>query len=326
MCKNEFESMQNMAAWQKVLTGMTALMAPFCMVADVGIANEVDSRVNAIAPMELQAVPPGEWENLDESEFQYFQTMGPLEYAARLGGLPATSAWRVRLRLYPQDTGEPDGFTYQVKLDHYNLSPALYQEVVNSYGVENTDPSLNDQTAHQHVDLTFIPIMGLSADLLTEATQISQSPVEQNLICGDGLGCATLRYDDGNAEWATESIIQLEAAPWETQIEPVSAMTRALAKQAGWLQANGADTEWNHGEIPEGISAERPWIEIFVENYIGNGGLYFAEWTERVADDSVSAIVHRVYYNPGAGTEAYAFTGYMCARGEDAGQIRSLCP
>lgn len=315
-----------MAVWQKVFMGIAVLMAPFSVLANMDSVNGAELREHAIALTELQDVPPGGWESLTESGFEYFQAMGPLEHAARLGGTPTTPAWRVRLQLFPQDTGEPDGFTYQVKLDHYNLSPALYQEVANSYGVENTDPSLDNRTDHQHLDLTFIPIMGLAADLLTESTQSSQSPVEQNPICGNGFGCAALRYDDDKAEWATENIIQLETAPWETQIEPVSAMTRALAKQAGWLQENGTYTQWNHGEIPEGISAESPWVEIFVENYVGNGGLYLAEWTEGVADDSIRAIVHRVYHNPGAGTEAYAFTGYVCARGEDAGQIRSLCP
>ena len=274
---------------------------------------------------DCSTVPPGGWDSLSESELQYFQAMGPLEYAARLGGVPKTPAWRVRLRLYPHNTGEPDDLTYKVKLDHYNLSPALYQEVASSYGAENTDPSLENRADHQHLDLTFMPIMGVSAHLLPESVQLTQSAVENNPTCGLQLECAALRYED-DAEWAIESIIQLETAPWETEIEPVYAMIRALAQQAGWLQENGIGKQWNPGEIPEGISEERPWVEILVENYIGNGGVYFAEWIERVADDSVSGIVHRLYYSPAAGVEASAKQSFICARGDDAGKLRSLCP
>ncbi|MDB9529467.1 hypothetical protein PN498_25985 [Oscillatoria sp. CS-180] len=313
-----------MIAWQKVGMGIAALIAPLGIVADTGIAHE-SVLSNAIAQTTAPTLLTEEFENLSEDEFRYFQTMGPLEYATRLSGTPETPAWRVRLRLYPQDLGTLDGFTYEVKLDHYNLSPALYQEVVSSYGMENTDPSLNDQTHHQHLDMVFIPIMGVAADLLPELTQFSKSLIVSNPLCGEALGCADLRHED-DAEWAVESSIQLEVAPWETDIEPVFAMTRALAKQAGWLQANDGYGQWDHGEIPEGVSAERPWVEVFVENYIGNGGVYFAEWTERAADDSISAIVHRIYYFPNAEGEAQAHTGYVCARGPEAGTIRSICP
>lgn len=312
-----------MAAWQKVGIGITALVVPLCMVAEGGIADELAADDDASTHFEVQAVPPNGWDNFNETEFRYFQTMGPLEYATRLSGIPTTPAWRIRLQLYPLYI--QSDFAYGVRVDHFNLSPALYQEVSSNYGVVNTDPSLNDQTTHQHIEMTFVPIMGIAAELIPEFTLFSHSSVASNPLCAEGLGCASLRYGDA-AEWASDSTIQLEAAPWETEIEPVFAMTRTLAKQAGWLQTNNGYDQWNHGEIPEGSSAERPWVEVFVENYIGNGGVYFAEWTERVADDSVSAIVHRVYYFPNAEGEAQAYTGYICARGEDAGKIRSICP
>lgn len=315
-----------MAVWQKVGVGIAVLITPLGLFSDARVVDEVFANDNGAVAAELQIVPPDGLNSLSEPGLRYFQAMGPLEYAARLSGVPATPAWRVRLRLYPQDTGEPDGFTYVVKVDHYNLSRALYEEVVSSYGVANTDPSLNDQTAHQHLELAFIPIMNVAAEFLPESTQVTQSAVETNpQDCGIGIPCAALR-NENNAEWTTENTIQLDAAPWETEIEPLYALTRALAQQAGWLQTDAISGQWVPGEIPEGVSQERPWVEVLVENYAGNGGGYMAEWVEPIADDSVSRIVHRINYFPEMHTEAFATQGFICARGEAAGQIRSLCP
>ncbi|MEM9006394.1 MAG: hypothetical protein AAGE59_23065 [Cyanobacteria bacterium P01_F01_bin.86] len=314
-----------MAVWQKICLGIAALVAPLCFLADTSIADTLPFSEASSEVSELQMVPPDGLDSLNPNELQYFQDMGPLEYATRLSGVPATPAWRIRLRLYPQDTGAPDGLTYAVKVDHYNLSPALYQEVAHSYGVENTDPSLDNRADHQHLAMIFMPIMGVSAHLLPESVQLTQSAVESNPACGPELGCAVLRYDD-DGEWEAERFIQLEAAPWETAMEPAYAMVRALAQQSGWLQVNGIREQWSPPEVPEGIREEHPWVEILIENYIGNGGVYLAEWTERVADDSVSSVVHRVYYHSGAGAEAWATQSSICARGEDAGKIRSLCP
>ncbi|MEL6333895.1 MAG: hypothetical protein AAFQ76_15040, partial [Cyanobacteria bacterium J06626_26] len=69
-------------------------------------------------------VPPNGFDSLDEAGFRYFQTMGPLEYAARLAGTPDVPTWRVRLRLVPE--WQHSNLIYQVRVDHYNLSPLLY--------------------------------------------------------------------------------------------------------------------------------------------------------------------------------------------------------
>ena len=315
-----------MAVWQKVGVGLAALAVSFWFFADARMKGKAVADDGGMVAAELQTVPPDGFNRLSEPGLQYFQAMGPLEYATRLSGVPETPVWRVRLRLYPQNTGEPDGFTYDVKVDHYNLSPALYQEVANSYGVENTDPSLNNQTPHQHLELAFMPIMNVTAEFLSEATQATQSAVATNAqICGLGIACAALRGEE-NAEWATETTIPLEAAPWDAHVEPLYALTRALAQQAGWLQTNGMREQWTSQMPPEGVSEERPWVEVLVENYAGNGGGYLAEWVERVADDSVSANIHRIYYFPEMRTEAFAQKASVCARGEAEGQIRSLCP
>lgn len=321
-----------MIIWRSLAAGMTALLALACLVADTGVANEaaVDRDVNADrmdTAEDLRLIPPDGFDSLSEDGFQYFQTMGPLEYAARLGGVPDHPVWQARLSLHPQDTGEPDGFTYRVKLDHYNFSSLVYQELVNSYGAENVDPTLNNQAAHQHFELTFIPVMGIAADWLPESTQLTQSSLTRDLpgcvaqdVCADAM-------PDEDAEWAVESTIQLAKAPWETEVEPLYAMVRALANQAGWLQVNGSSEQWQPGEIPEGTTnRDRPWVAIQVSNYAGNGGFYVAEWIERVADDSIASIIHRVYYNPNMGTEAFAVQSVICARGVDTGKIRAVCP
>ncbi|MEM8611929.1 MAG: hypothetical protein AAGF93_07910 [Cyanobacteria bacterium P01_H01_bin.105] len=269
---------------------------------------------------QLRQVPPNGLDSLDETGFRYFQTMGPMEYATRLGGVPNAPTWRVRVRLYPN--WQNADLVYQVKVDHYNLSPTLYRNLVRSYGAGNVDPRLDDSTPHSSIALEFLPIMNVAADWIPDSTQISQSGVDLNPTCGLGLGCASLEAPNDLSEWGpNEANIALDAAPWDTENESLYGLVRALAKQAGWLE----DGWILPSEIPEGISAERPWVEVLVTNYAGNGGGYMAQWIEYGADDSIRAKVYQIYVDD-IGTSGNASTGYICGRGSRAGQISQVCP
>ncbi|MEL6814182.1 MAG: hypothetical protein AAFP03_05125 [Cyanobacteria bacterium J06598_3] len=320
------ETATDKAVTGKTATDKTATDKTFTNRADVVQSSEITELTTAPKNSTtsnqnaLQSVPPNGLESLTEDGFSYFQQMGPLEYAVRLGGLPQPSAWRARLRLYPSNTGQPDGQTYLVKLDHYNLSPALYRDLLPSYG-ENTDPSLAEDRPHQNFQFTFFPVMGMAADVLPEATFISQSPMAENPDCGIDLACADLRMAPV-IEPSNATDISPEIAPWETEVEPVYSLVRALATQAGWRTAAGS---WSYAEVPEGLSSDTPWVEIVIDNYIGNGDGYSAEWIERVADDSIRQVVHQIVYSdrPGIGQ---ATTKYVCARGESAGELSDICP
>ena len=271
-----------------------------------------------LAQTALRQVPPNGLDSLDEAGFRYFQTMGPLEYAARLAGTPNVPTWRVRLRLVPE--WQDFNLTYQVKVDHYNLSPSLYGSLVDSYGADNVDPSLDNTANHQHLELVFFPVMNVAADWLSEATVTNWSGVDTNPTCGLGFGCASLEVPSD--EWAGETTLAMEAAPWDRANEPIYMMVRALAQRAGWLKQG-----WTMpNEIPEGTGNERPWVEVLITNYPGNGGGYLAQWIERGADDSVRATVHQIYYDDWMEMEGSASTGYLCQRGSNTSDVRTLCP
>ena len=317
---------------------VAALMLPLCIACSTAtgkprtsgrsqlpqtpqLSKQSEAQTAATTLAQLRQVPPNGLNSLEAAGFRYFQTMGPVEYATRLGGVPDMPVWRVRVRLYP-DWQNTD-FIYRVKVDHYNLSLSLYGDLVSSYGADSVDPSLDNTTPHHRIALEFLPIMNVAADWLPDSTYISQSDVSLDPPCGLGTGCASVETPDAS-DWGSDTAIKLEVAPWDAENEPLYGLVRALAKQAGWLQ-----DDWIlPGEIPEGISAERPWVEVLVTNYAGNGGGYLAQWIERVADDSIRAEVHQIYTDDGANedTNGSATTGYMCGRGSQAGQIAQLCP
>ncbi|MEM6253418.1 MAG: hypothetical protein AAF821_10895 [Cyanobacteria bacterium P01_D01_bin.156] len=308
-----------MAMWRQVMALVLPLSIFSCSI--VGAKTPAEEPAINAEPSQttLRQVPPNGLDSLDAADLRYFQSMGPLEYATRLGGMPNAPIWRVRLRLTPVQ--QETELIYQVKVDHFNMSPALYDSLVSSYGAENADPSLNNNNPHQHISLEFFPVMNVAADWLTESTQISESDVATNPSCGLGIGCADL--DDLIAsEWTDMPAVALETAPWDSETLPT--LVRGVATQAGWMQAG----EWTMPmEVPEGISDERPWVEVLVTNYAGNGGGYMAHWIERVADDSVRAQVYQLYYDPASGeTDGYGSRGYVCARGAEAGQVKAICP
>ena len=279
-------------------------------------------------PKTLQAVPPNGVAQLDALGLNYFQGMGPLEYAVRLTGIPNTPTWRIRLRLYAENVGIPDRLNYRVKVDHYNLSPALYRDLVSTYGEKNTDQSLNNNIPHQHMQMVFYPVIDVAAQLDDTSVQRSQSAVSQNpRDCGLGFGCADLFNDAADSQWTKEQTLNLVRAPWEQEPNVVYAIVRGLAEQAGKLQLNGNEMVWTDGEIPEGLGQDRPWIEVLIDNYAGNGGDYQAHLIKYAADDSIRASVFRMYAD-GDSKEgnAIASQSYLCSRGNVAGKLRTICP
>jgi hypothetical protein len=276
--------------------------------------------------LKLQSVFPEDIAQPNQLDLAYFQGMGPLEHAVRLTGIPTTPAWRIRLRLYPENTGRRDGFSYRVKVDHYNLSPALYRDVVSAYGKENADPSLNNTTPHQHIQMIFRPVMNVVADFDPTSLKRSQSNATQNpRDCRLVSGCADLFTDLADSQWGSEQERNLVRAPWEQKPNSVYAMVRGLSVQAGKLKLNGNEMVWRDGEIPEGVSQDRPWIEVLIDNYSGNAGGYQAYFVIRAADDSIMASVFRMYTDGGMVGNAIASRAYICARGNEAGKLRAIC-
>ena len=146
-----------------------ALMFPLSILGCSTVTAKIHAEALPIASKptrvdSLSQVPPSGLETLDESAFRYFQAMGPLEYAARLGGIPDMPVWRVRLSFLPVQQGTD--LLYQVKVDHFNMSPALYDSLVSSYGEENVEPGLANDVPHHHIDLEFVPVMNVAADWL----------------------------------------------------------------------------------------------------------------------------------------------------------------
>ncbi|MEM9217358.1 MAG: hypothetical protein AAGD25_23850 [Cyanobacteria bacterium P01_F01_bin.150] len=308
-----------MTIWRQV----AALALPLCILscsttgANTAIADSLVEVETSPLLTSLRTLPPAGLDSLDESDFRYFRNMGPLEYAVRLGGTPAPKAWNVRLRLYP--AWQDSDLLYQVKVDHYNLSPVIYAETVSIYG--DADPILDDSSPHQHMYLEFLPVMNTAASWLSGSTQISESDVATNPICGLGVDCTDPDIPV-DSEWTDSQTVTIAPVPWASDSDPLPTMVRSLAQQAGWLQ----DGQWiTPREIPPGTSEERPWIEVLVTNYAGNGGGYVAHWIERAADDSVRATVHQLYYD-GREPSGYVSRGYVCGRGDESGQIRAICP
>ncbi|ACA99293.1 hypothetical protein SYNPCC7002_A1296 [Picosynechococcus sp. PCC 7002] len=265
--------------------------------------------------------------SLSPEGLRYFQNMGPLEYAARLSGVPDLPAWRVRLRLSPPtliDNAREQLNT--VTVDHYNLSPSLYQDLAESYGVENADPSFNDRSPHQAWSFTFMPIMGIAAELRPEYTESQTFPFESKTkeSCDFVGNCTDLTFlDFGGDEWRAAPTLAPEQAPWESESQSIYVLVRALAQQAGWYDPV---LGWlPPTEVPEGTSDARPWVEILIDNYPGNGGGYQGVWLERVADDSVQQIVHGVFYEP-TNPQIFTFESYRCRRTSPPGSLSLLCP
>jgi hypothetical protein len=246
-------------------------------------------------------------------------------WAPCLGGVPDLPAWRVRLRfLPPTDAGQDQLNT--VLVDHYNLSPALYQDVADSYGAENADPNLNVRSPHQAWSFTFMPIMNVAAELLPDYTRSQTFPFESKVgeSCDFVGNCLDLSFlDFGGDAWRTSASLVPTPAPWESEPEGIYALVRALAQQAGWYDpAMG----WLlPQETPEGISDTRPWVEVFIDNYPGNGGGYQGVWLERVADDSVQQMVYGIFYDP-VNPEIFTFESSRCHRTSPPGSLSPRCP
>lgn len=272
----------------------------------------------------LSPVPPDGLQTLDEPAVLYYQQMGPLEYATHALPPPTYPAWRIHYTLHPT-MDEKDNTVlsgYQVNADRINLSQLVYQEIVSAYGKDAADPALNNKTPHDSHLLPFIVVQNTAADLLAE--DVSNTPLSApDKPCGLQPDCGQT-WRDSEGDWGSPDTIKLEPSPWKTQSQ-LPQLLRAMAKQAGWLQKNGPSYQWVTPEQPEGRNDKKTWVEITVDNYPGNGGMFLADWVESVMDDSISAKVIRIIQDPTTPTQAMVYSAYICGRGNNTNKIAQQC-
>ncbi|MCB1621573.1 MAG: hypothetical protein KDI44_12655, partial [Thiothrix sp.] len=273
----------------------------------------------------LNPVPPDGLDSLDETALKYYQEMGPLELASDLLPQPAYPVWRLHFALYPVMNADAVLSGYQVEASRINLSPRLYQQIVDSFGAGVVDKSLNDSTPGDHYTLPFMIVQNVSAELLTDEVSHDE-PYQPDGACGRLTDCAALWQDHEDSDWGPSSTPILQAAPWHQNAIGAPALVRTLARQAGWLQEENGRYLWITPEMPEGTGPGRPWVEVTVDSHAGNGGLLVADWVERVADDSVAAQLVRVLYDPGQPASVQAFRASRCARGATQDSAQQTCP
>ncbi|HPE62103.1 MAG TPA: VWA domain-containing protein [Thiolinea sp.] len=291
---------------------------------DEPAAAETPAPVTESSRAGLNPVPPDGLDSLDEAALKYYQEMGPLELAADLVPQPPYPVWRLHLALHPVMNADEVLSGYQVEVSRINLSPRLYQQLVNNFGAGIADKSLNDNTPSDHYTLPFTIAQNVNADLLVDEVSHAEYPPEGS--CGLLPDCTALWQDHEDSDWGISSTPVLQAAPWHQDDIGVPALVRTLAQQAGWLQEENGQYRWITPEMPEGIGPGRPWVEVTIDSHAGNGGLLVADWMERVADDSVAAQLERVLYDPEQPESVQAFRANRCARGEQQDSARQTCP
>lgn len=270
-------------------------------------------------------------ESLAQSEkaFNYIRDMGPLEHTLRV--LPAASfpVWRMRLRLYPvfshRFPSQLDG--YKVVTDIINLSYALHDTLIEQYGVNNIDPTLKNTDPSKTYSLTYM-IMRTPATFLEESVDLQYNNMYlEEATCGLQKSCIK-PYEEVKGDWGKETPVTLAKAPWEQKITLLPSMLRALAKKAGWIKKNGSLIEaWQAMELPEGMRNMTPWIEVVIENHVGNGGGVLMTWSDLVADDSIAKTLYRAYYDEASqNSNALVQSALLCTRGKNTTNPTQMCP
>ncbi|TXH70242.1 MAG: hypothetical protein E6Q83_06860 [Thiothrix sp.] len=300
------------------------LVLPLCCAlsfapAEASEANTAPHKPNKI---KINPVPPQGLTSLDAKGLTYYQELGPLQLAAYQLPLPKYPTWRLYFALYP--SLDKDGVLsgYEVKAQRINLSPLLYQSLVEEYGKENADAALNNKTPSDQFTLPYAIVQQVTADPIEEAVKYTANPMLKQ-ACGLQLRCDQM-WDDTPAQWSKPQAIKLERAPWDKSTHLPAALIRALAQQTNWLQKQGHVWQWVTPELPEGINAKRPWVEVVIDNYTGNGGMIAADWIERVADDSVAQTVTRIMIGEGE-VNGSAYRSNRCARGNTK-KLLTKCP
>lgn len=253
-------------------------------------------------------------ESLSEQDWYHLVNMGPLEMALRLLKEPEYPTWRLRLALYPvKDNGVLNG--YRITADRINLSPQHYKELVEEYGKGIADPAMNNHAFSDRHQLNFAVIQNNPSDFISEDTQYQKIKPEK-VTCGLLKNCSKL-FESSNGSWSKPKNTTLEKAPWDKKLNTTAALARALAKEAGWLTSGYKSFRWQEKEAPEGLNQGSPWVEVVIDNYVGNGGGYRATWHELVADDSISKELYSVYFGDGPSSlEASIEKAVVCSRGD----------
>lgn len=258
----------------------------------------------------VNPVPPKGVASLDAKGLSYYKELGPLQLAARQLPLPSYPTWRLNFAM--QAVLKDQVLSgYNVEAERVNLSPLLYKELVEEYGKENADPTLNNKTPSDHYTLPYAIVQSITAEPLLKQIKVGKSLVKGK-ACGLQKDCAAMWVDDEGA-WTKLKTVTLEKAPWDKSIQYPAAMVRALAQNTDWLQQHNKEWQWVTPELPEGLSAKRPWVEVTIDNYTGNGGMWSADWVERVMDDSVDRKLTRLMIGEGEKTGTI-YRAYLCQR------------
>ena len=254
-----------------------------------------------------------------QEDFNYFKSMGPIEQSLRMLKKPKFPIWRVRLKLYPKFSKRFPSLLggYKVVVERVNLSSLLYKELIPQYGKENVDERLNNYHPSERYVLNY-DVIQYNPSMFNEESNTYEVFTVNNIQLEEHL----------NGEWGKNTTVMLEKAPWESKLNPFPSMVRALAQKAGWFREGGLYKEWSTQEIPEGISENRPWLEVVLENQVGNGGGYVATWHDLVADDSIAQVLYSIYYDSGYGDsidKAQISTAVICGRGENTTVPTQMC-
>jgi hypothetical protein len=280
----------------------TPLFALSLLVFSTSLAQAASPAVNK--------VPPKGVASLDAKGLSYYKELGPLQFAARQLPTPSYPTLRVNFALNAVLKDQVLS-GYKVEVERVNLSPLLYKDVVEEYGKENADASLNNKTPSDHYTLPYAIVQSITAEPLLKDIKIGKSQAKGK-ACGLQKDCAAMWVDDEGA-WTPIKTVTLERAPWEKSIHYPAAMIRALAQNTNWLQQHNKEWQWVTPELPEGLSAKRPWVEVTIDNYTGNGGMWAADWAERVMDDSVDRKLTRLIIGDGEKTGTI-YRAYLCQR------------
>lgn len=270
-----------------------------CLLKSVSNNTHKSSLVLAYSKLEEKA-------SKNQKTFSYLQNMGPIEQSLRILKKSKFPIWRMHLKLYPMFEGKSSQLIgYRVEVERKNLSTLLYKELVASHGKENVDESLDNYASSERYVLFY--------DRLRSPAIFNEEGTKFEKIKTSNLKL----WDASKGDWGKPKNVKLSKAPWETKLNAFPAMVRALAKETGWLKKNGLVEEWSPMEIPEGMNEKTPWVEIVIDNQVGNGGGYVVEWHDLVSDDSISQTLYSLYSDNDNSDTASFQSAVLCARGDN---------
>lgn len=238
---------------------------------------------------------------LDDDAVTPGGAVGPLEKAMWIADRAMPS---VRTRtaiaygeMIHDDNGAPLAISF-IEVRHFNLGPAIRDQVAKDYGEENTAPVEQFGTG-EHMAWRFIfqPLMNNSAVLVDASSRVI-SPKEAAKSDCTGRPCLDLYAGFDAIEW--ENIDgQVSAWPrlYSDQSDEVSTPAHAIAELAVfgyWANAESGQYQWTGGEHPEGARGSEPYRFIGIDRHLGQEASIDAIWRETLLnDDELAAISFR---------------------------------